>query len=190
MNETLTRALSGGVYVALLIFCTLFSSMSFHILFTIFMCLSIYEFSKMTNFKYPYIFAILGILLSIAIYISKSNPFNFIYLSLGSVIFNLMLLNNLFRNVPFSKYHKTINHLFLYITIPFILLLLLPNFKNPSEHKIIISIFIMIWCNDTFAYLVGKTIGKNKLMERISPKKTIRRFYWRCSFYYSIKYNN
>lgn len=176
MNETLTRALSGGVYVALLIFCTLFSSMSFHILFTIFMCLSIYEFSKMTNFKYPYIFAILGILLSIAIYISKSNPFNFIYLSLGSVIFNLMLLNNLFRNVPFSKYHKTINHLFLYITIPFILLLLLPNFKNPSEHKIIISIFIMIWCNDTFAYLVGKTIGKNKLMERISPKKTIEGF--------------
>lgn len=176
MNETLVRAISGGVYVAILIFCTLFSSLSFHILFTIFMCLSIYEFSKMTNYKYPYIFAILGILLSIAIYLSKSSPFNFIYICLGSIVFNFLLLSNLFKNLPFTKHHKTYSHLFLYVTIPFLLLLLLPNFTNPAEHKIIISIFIMIWSNDTFAYLVGKTFGKHKLMERISPKKTVEGF--------------
>ena len=34
----------------------------------------------------------------------------------------------------------------------------------------------MIWCNDTFAYLVGKLIGKHKLLERVSPKKTIEGF--------------
>jgi phosphatidate cytidylyltransferase len=33
-------------------------------------------------------------------------------------------------------------------------------------------VFILIWANDTFAYLVGKTWGKHKLLERISPKKT------------------
>jgi len=36
--------------------------------------------------------------------------------------------------------------------------------------------FILIWANDTFAYIVGKTIGKHKLFERISPKKTIEGF--------------
>ena len=36
--------------------------------------------------------------------------------------------------------------------------------------------FIIIWTNDTFAYIVGKSIGKNKLFERISPKKTIEGF--------------
>ena len=36
--------------------------------------------------------------------------------------------------------------------------------------------FIMIWCNDTFAYLVGKSFGKHKLLERVSPKKTIEGF--------------
>ena len=36
--------------------------------------------------------------------------------------------------------------------------------------------FILIWTNDTFAYIVGKSIGKNKLFERISPKKTIEGF--------------
>ena len=34
----------------------------------------------------------------------------------------------------------------------------------------------MSWCNDTFAYLVGKSIGKHKLLERVSPKKTIEGF--------------
>lgn len=34
----------------------------------------------------------------------------------------------------------------------------------------------MIWCNDTFAYICGKLLGKHKLYEKISPKKTIEGF--------------
>ncbi|MCH8330226.1 MAG: phosphatidate cytidylyltransferase [Bacteroidetes bacterium] len=40
------------------------------------------------------------------------------------------------------------------------------------NHKIILSVLILIWTNDTMAYLVGSQIGKHKLYERISPKKT------------------
>ena len=32
---------------------------------------------------------------------------------------------------------------------------------------------ILIWVNDIFAYLTGVSIGRHKLFERISPKKTI-----------------
>jgi phosphatidate cytidylyltransferase len=39
------------------------------------------------------------------------------------------------------------------------------------------GLFILIWTNDTFAYLVGKSIGKHKLFEKISPKKTIEGFF-------------
>ena len=35
------------------------------------------------------------------------------------------------------------------------------------------GIFILIWVNDSFAYLVGKTLGRHKLYPKISPKKTI-----------------
>ena len=35
------------------------------------------------------------------------------------------------------------------------------------------GIFIMIWVNDSFAYLVGKTLGRHKLYPAVSPKKTI-----------------
>ena len=176
MNENVTRAISGAVYIALLVFCTLFSTITFHILFTVFMCLSIYEFSKMTNYKSYYLFSIGGILISILFFLSQLPPINLIYLALGCVVFNTLLLFNLFKNISFHKYHKTYSHFFLYITLPFILLLSSPNFINPAKYEIVLALFIMIWCNDTFAYLVGKSIGKHKLLESVSPKKTIEGF--------------
>ncbi len=38
--------------------------------------------------------------------------------------------------------------------------------------KILLGIFILIWASDSGAYVFGVTMGKNKLFERISPKKT------------------
>lgn len=35
-----------------------------------------------------------------------------------------------------------------------------------------IAVLLMIWMSDSFAYLVGSRIGKHKLYERISPKKS------------------
>ena len=176
MTENVTRAISGAVYIALLVFCTLFSPITFHMLFTVFMCLSIYEFSKMTHYKLYYLFAIGGILISILFFLSQLPPVNLIYMALGCVGFNILLLLNLFKNISFHKYHKKHSHFFLYITLPFILLLSLPNFISPAKYEIVLAIFIMIWCNDTFAYLVGKSIGKHKLLEWVSPKKTIEGF--------------
>ena len=42
----------------------------------------------------------------------------------------------------------------------------------PYEGFQILLVFILIWANDSFAYLVGRKFGKTKLFERISPKKT------------------
>ncbi|MBK8624714.1 MAG: phosphatidate cytidylyltransferase [Saprospiraceae bacterium] len=35
-----------------------------------------------------------------------------------------------------------------------------------------LSVLVMIWMSDSFAYLVGSRVGKTKLFERISPKKS------------------
>ena len=40
----------------------------------------------------------------------------------------------------------------------------------------IMAIFIFVWLDDTGAYLVGSLIGKRKLFERISPKKSWKGF--------------
>lgn len=41
----------------------------------------------------------------------------------------------------------------------------------------VMAIFIFVWLDDTGAYLVGSMIGKRKLFERISPKKSWEGFY-------------
>lgn len=47
-----------------------------------------------------------------------------------------------------------------------------PEFMLGGKYLLII-LFCLIWINDIFAYLTGMAIGKHKLFERISPKKTI-----------------
>jgi phosphatidate cytidylyltransferase len=49
---------------------------------------------------------------------------------------------------------------------------LLPHNLGNFSPGIIIGFFLLIWANDTGAYLVGVTIGRHKLFERISPKKS------------------
>ncbi|MCL4124781.1 UNVERIFIED_CONTAM: hypothetical protein GTU68_011718 [Idotea baltica] len=53
------------------------------------------------------------------------------------------------------------------------MLIQIPFLDGEYHPKIIISIFILIWVSDTFAYLVGSQIGKTKLYEKVSPNKTI-----------------
>ncbi|MFT5252050.1 MAG: phosphatidate cytidylyltransferase, partial [Flavobacteriales bacterium] len=63
-----------------------------------------------------------------------------------------------------------------YIVLPFIFITKISFGILDYNPKIIIGLFVIIWTNDTFAYIVGKSVGKNKLFERISPKKTIEGF--------------
>jgi len=37
---------------------------------------------------------------------------------------------------------------------------------------LLLGYFVILWINDTFAYLFGTAFGKHRLFERISPKKS------------------
>ncbi len=74
-----------------------------------------------------------------------------------------------FNNISFTLFGIS------YIALPFSLLNYfafnkLTNFQ--FDPKIVLGFIFLIWLNDTGAYLSGMTLGKHKLFERISPKKT------------------
>ena len=48
---------------------------------------------------------------------------------------------------------------------------------DPWGGVLVIGIFLSIWANDSFAYLVGSKIGKHKMAPRVSPKKSWEGFF-------------
>jgi phosphatidate cytidylyltransferase len=61
-----------------------------------------------------------------------------------------------------------------YVALPMSLLGWLYNLTSP---QFILAIFILIWLSDTGAFCVGSLIGKHRLFERISPKKSWEGFF-------------
>ncbi len=54
-----------------------------------------------------------------------------------------------------------------------IFLTMIPYKDDDFAKFLIMGIFILIWVNDSFAYVVGKTLGRTKLYSKVSPKKTV-----------------
>ena len=197
MNETLKRTISGAVYIALLLTSILFSTESFIILFGIFLIIATYEFCNLV--KLNKIFSILFVTLFYSTvslisfyktetenYISKLLKENIIITVDIDRLFTVLLIITLIVSIKYivflfddtqeiSRAYKYI-YLVGYIMLPFLFITKISFGIKDYNPKIIIGLFVLIWTNDTFAYLVGKSIGKHKLFERISPKKTIEGF--------------
>jgi len=183
MKKILRRALSGLVFVSVLIFSILFSKISFICLFFILMMFCLYEFKKIIQLKsvFPYIIGTLlfvfGNILNV-----EDVPSRTIFEYVGLILF--LTVFSTFSSILFARKEEVISHLgkiflaVIYIVVPFTLMVQIP-FLNSTFNYInstILGVFILIWTNDTFAFLVGKNLGKHKLFERISPNKTIEGF--------------
>ncbi|MGB3151652.1 MAG: phosphatidate cytidylyltransferase [Maribacter sp.] len=173
MSEILRRALTGAVYIILLLSAVFLNSDAFDFLFMTFGLACLYEYKRLVGLKGYHIFAAY-----LAIW------WAFIYLVSDQLLINILMVITIAIDVAllfylfskkeklFTKFHKFIIGLF-YIGGGCIFLTMIP-YKNDAFAKLLImGIFILIWVNDSFAYLVGKSIGKTKLFPSVSPKKTV-----------------
>lgn len=176
MNSTLTRAISGAVYIVLLISATFYSSNSFLLFFGILLLIAVSEFCKLVSLKNIVPMAI-AVGLFILFNLSNTIKTNDVLILLATLLVSLKAIVFLFdkKNKPIDALSKYV-YLIGYIILPFVLIAKIPFVENNYNPNIILSIFILIWVNDTFAFLVGKTFGKHKLFEKVSPKKTIEGF--------------
>ena len=93
------------------------------------------------------------------------------------IFVNLFLIRDLFssKELPNLISNQFINTTF-YISSGFVFLILIAFNFGDYNPQIILGIFMLIWANDSFAYIVGKNFGKQKLFSSISPKKTVEGF--------------
>lgn len=179
MNNFSKRLIFGVLYVIVLVGSILYSKFSFILLFWAIMNLSLFEFNRLIKLEsfFPYI---LGNLLFFYANILYIKDIQAVILSSYAGIGLFLSFFATFISVLFSKKEEAVEQLgkkflsVVYVAVPYTLIVMIPFMIAPFQYSgyLILIVFILIWINDTFAYLVGSTLGKTKMLVRISPNKT------------------
>lgn len=179
MNDILLRSLTGAAFVGLIIGGLYFGEYATVTVIALFTILGLLEFFRLFRNHPSYapdekIAAVGGVsILFVLIYV-RWGYLDMKYLVLLFPLVFLAFIPELFRKskAPIANVALTAFG-WLYVILPlFLVISLKPVFPKEGDWLIPGGMFAIIWCNDTFAYLTGRLIGKNKLFERISPKKT------------------
>lgn len=183
-NNFILRTLTGILFVLILVGGIIGGSVPFGILFLIITLLSVREFCTLVN-QYEqgihlntYLCTIAGGLLFLTFY-HYQHISSWVILPLYLCFLIAILVVQLYA----KKSNPAGNWAFsfmsqVYVALPFALLnviaCIIPNAGSNSTYSYILplSLFIFTWINDTGAYCVGVTLGKHRLFERISPKKS------------------
>ncbi|MBE6323116.1 MAG: phosphatidate cytidylyltransferase [Bacteroidales bacterium] len=176
MTNIAQRTITGTVFVAVIIAAILFGEKTLATLTIIVSFLSLNEFNGLVKSKYnvniPLVESCLGAVMMTA---SIVLPLKYGLTLLFFIVpyYFVCMAIELFRKQQDPV--KTWAFFLLgqlYIAVPFALL----NLIALSDKFIVLAIFVLIWVNDTFAYLTGmgtsKTIGNHKMFPRVSPKKS------------------
>jgi phosphatidate cytidylyltransferase len=180
MKPILTRTFSGAVYIILMLGSVILGRYAFGVVQFFFLLLCLIEFKRMFTVAGLSVgntdFLVEGLLSYIIIILFLWDIWGMKYLLLILLIIFKIIIGELFveNKSPIVNIGIKIAGM-VYIVLPFSLLnfFFYPemNYGFPSN-SLLIGFFIIIWGNDTFAYLSGMAFGKHKLFERISPKKT------------------
>jgi phosphatidate cytidylyltransferase len=186
LNDLVQRAVTGCIYVALLIAGTAIHPVVFAIIFATMLFFTQLEFYQLMES-------------------AGSSPCKYVGLTLGLLLFGtcfgmvhgfipqnaflifIPALTILFLVETFRDNSKEIQNSsvtltgFVYVAVPFSLLnfIVYPDYpENPEFFPwILMGVFFIVWVYDSMAYLVGSMFGKHKINEKISPNKTWEGFF-------------
>ena len=182
MKELSTRAISGAIYISLLIL-SIYWQYLLVALFFVFGLICMAEFKKLIQLKSkaPYIvFTLMYAGFSLwAIVPGLDAGFNeaIKILQVLTIFVQLFLIKDLFseKTIPLFESKRYILTTF-YLASAFVFLILIANNDKTFTPMLLLGVFVLIWINDTGAYFVGKNFGKQKLFPSVSPKKTVEGF--------------
>ena len=199
MNKLLKRSASGLVYVGAIVGAIFAGNLWFALLCMVFAAIGIHEFQNATtdsSEKATTLGRIINAGDIVIVLLALSLSYSWTDIRVPGVMIDICgiaLIVLLLAKPIVTLYDKratALRHLafsvlsLIYILVP--LLSLHQLYASPGSAVclgegvgayLVLTLFILIWLNDTGAYCVGSLIGKRRLFERLSPKKSWEGFF-------------
>lgn len=181
MNNLVTRAMTGIVYVAAIVTAVIYGGAWLTALMAIFGFFALHEFLTLTNAanggerrETLWLDLVGGVVLIAAAGLTV--PASVWLMGLTGLYLLARPVVQLYTREEKPILNLALTYMGLgYICLPLCLLLLMRSSLFNGEF-FVLAMFVMIWLSDTGAYCVGSLIGRHKLFPRISPAKSIEGF--------------
>ncbi len=176
-NEFITRTLSGAVLLAVVLGCLMFGKATFLLLLLIIGLGSQIEFlgiSRQAGVEPSRLLSLaIGAMVICGAFFGTAE---ILLLAIGGSF--LLFVLELYRGstTPIGNIATSLMSVF-YTAIPMAALALIGLRGGEYDYRIVLAIIAITWINDIFAYIVGITMGRHRLFERISPKKSWEGFF-------------
>ena len=190
MKNFVVRTLSGAVLLVVVLGAILWSKWSFGALLLLITLGGEWEFYRMAQKAGYSPQRLLGLAAGAAIvavafvlmwlFDKQSLQMQYVTIMVGLLLYFMVLGPTMFICELYRKSPTPIANIgatstgVVYVAMPMALLYFIPLLLGGGEWKpwVVLFYIFIIWANDVFAYLFGVTIGRHRLFERISPKKS------------------
>ena len=192
-KNLLVRTISGVVLLLVVVGALVWSKWSTGALFAVIMVGGLLEFYRLCRKKGVEPMISVGVATSLAIFALAFAVFlqwgspateTTARIVLGALLYIMLIVPTTFVCELWRKSPTPIANIattfmgVIYVALPMAALLYIPQMLVGKWSAWAMMAFLsIIWINDIFAYLVGITLGKHRLCERISPKKSWEGFF-------------
>lgn len=175
MSNMVIRTITGAVFLVVMIGSMLLGGYVLLGVFALIVFFSLTEYFKLIkDYSQPWIEPAISIYLAGFVSVQFLPESLFLPLLVSTAI-PLMMTELLRKNEQQVIHAITVSFPLVWIVIPMAMLVRIgfQPIQNIEAWKLILPYFILLWVNDTFAYLSGKLLGKHKLAPHISAGKSI-----------------
>jgi len=180
MRELITRTVSGAVVVALIVGSILLSPLACAILMFFVVAVGTFELCRMRNMMSVSTWLVGELVVVSSYIIGTLFALGYAQASLLWCLIPISMLPFLIalfsKGISFAEVASSFYGALFYLALPSVLMLLMYRSDVVGDFcgaPLLLVMYVMLWTNDTFAYLTGSLLGKHKLFSRISPGKTI-----------------